>query len=331
MPFMKCRLQKAALCLIIAALFLSFSGCLRQSVPYTRSGFYLDTLVNITVYDTDSDHAAGILDQAMERCMYYDRLFSISDPESDIYKLNHANNAAVTVSDETYTLLQLSMRYAEESGGLFDITVQPLYALWDFQAPEHETLPDEAAIKSALTCVNQENIEFPDDHSVRLKNHAQINPGAIAKGYIADMLKEDLLRQGVSSALINLGGNIQTIGSKPDGSDYQIGLQKPFEDNGEMISQVSVSDKSVVTSGIYQRCFTYDGKIYHHILNPENGYPAETDLNAAVVIASSSVDADAYSTICMLLGHDKACDFIKKHPEVSAVLIDKNNQITTVP
>ncbi|MCR5268681.1 MAG: FAD:protein FMN transferase [Lachnospiraceae bacterium] len=311
-------------------LAIFMTGCALLSKPYTRSGFALDTMVSITLYDTDEKHANEVMDAAFDRLMEYDRLFDPNNPESDIYRMNHAEGKEVTVSDDTMELLRLAAGYAKISDGLLDITIQPLYVLWDFQG-SHETLPDETAIKGALATVDHHNIHLTGDRTVMLSHNAQVNPGAIAKGYIADRLKDYLLSQGITSALINLGGNVLTIGHKPDGSDYNIGLQKPFDDMGEMITDVSVSDRSVVTSGIYQRYFSYNDRIYHHILDPETGYPKDTDLNAAVIIADSSVDADAYSTICMLLGKEQAGIFIKEHPEISAILIDRDNHITNIP
>ncbi len=328
---MKNTLKRTVLFLMIACLYpVLATGCAGRADAYTKSGFALDTVISITIYDTDRTHANAVLNDVFEQCEYYDHLFALSDPESDIYRLNHADGTDVVVSEETYELLERSIEYAECSDGLLDITIQPLYALWDFQNPDHETLPDDAKLKEALSFVDYHNIRLGPDHTVCLENHAQINPGAVAKGYIADRLKEYLVLEGITAAVINLGGNVQTIGRKPDGSMYRIGLQKPFDEQGEMISDVSVAGRSVVTSGIYQRYFTYEDRIYHHILDPTTGYPCDTDLNAAVIIADSSTEADAYSTICMLLGKKGSREFLLKHPEVSAVLIDKNNQIINI-
>lgn len=323
------NLKKKNLFFIIPSflILLTLNGCSPAAKPYTKSGFALDTIVGITIYDTDKSHADAVLEDVFSKCLYYDSLFGISDPSGDVYRLNHANGEAVTVSEDTYILLEKSIGYSEVSGGLFDVTVQPLYELWDFQNTENRTLPNEHLIKSALEKVDYHNICLLDDHKVMLNGGANINLGAVAKGYIADRLKESLQKQGITSALINLGGNIQTIGEKPDGSPFMIGLATPFDADGAILTDVPVKDRSVVTSGIYQRYFLVDEQICHHILDPKTGYPAKTDLNAAVIITGTSVDADAWSTICMLMGSERAKEFLKTLPDTEAVLIDRNNQI----
>ncbi|MBO4902633.1 MAG: FAD:protein FMN transferase [Lachnospiraceae bacterium] len=323
-------MKKYLLILICLLLSLCFTGCERQA-PYTRSGFALDTFITITVYDTDKAHAQAVLDEAFDKCLYYDRLFNISDPSGDIYRLNHANGAKTAVSEETYELLQLAVSYAGISGGLLDVTIQPVYALWDFTNTETPSLPEPSSIEDALKSVDYHNIRFEGNGEISLTDQAGVNPGAIAKGYIADRLKELLISKNITSAMINLGGNVQTIGTKPGDRPFVIGLQKPFDENGAILTEVSVSDRSVVTSGIYQRCFTIDGKIYHHILDPNTGYPADNGLNAAVIIADSSVEADALSTICMLMSKEDAMAFLKTRENVQAIFIDHANHFTAWP
>lgn len=321
--------KKKNLLFIISAVsgLLLLCGCDFGAKPYTKSGFALDTVVSITVYEKDHALADAALEEAFQLCMSYDRMFGISDPSGDVYRLNHAGGEPVTVSEDTYTLLQKSIAYSEMSDGLLDVTIQPLYELWDFQNTENREPPSGDQILLAKQKVDYHNICLLDNCTVMLKDDATINLGAIAKGYIADRLKEMLLERGITSALINLGGNIQTIGEKPDGSPFQIGLATPFDENGAILTDVPVKDRSVVTSGIYQRYFESGGEIYHHILDPGTGYPAKSDLNAAVIITDASVDADALSTICMLMGSEKAKAFLSSIPDTQFVLIDRNNQI----
>ncbi len=309
---------------LLLPLFLS--GCTGAASERTRTGFCLDTIVSVTVYDSDKDHAENVLEDVFTLCKDYEALLSISDPGSEIYRMNHADGEAVQVSNDTYALLELSLSYAEKSNGLLDVTIQPLYELWDFQG-EHASIPDEAEIQNAKEKVDYRNIKLLDDHMVKLENGAQVNLGAVAKGYIADRLKEQIKNAGISSALINLGGNIVALGCKPDGKPFEIGIATPFDESGSILTAVSAKDRSVVTSGIYQRYFTINDKIYHHIIDPKTGYPVETDLNAAVVLAPSSADADACSTICMLLGSDLAKSFIKDQENMDVILIDRENQI----
>ncbi len=315
--------------LLLAAFLLT--GCSARSTGFSRQDFALDTIVSVTVYDTDETHAGQALDKAVALCRHYDALFSVSDRESDIWKLNHADGKEVSVSEDTYELLSAAIGYAEDSGGLLDVTIEPVYELWDFSSDTHDTLPSDADLQEACAGVDYRSIIMLPDHQVRLENGAALNLGALAKGYIADRMKEELIRDGISSAIINLGGNVLTIGSRPDGSPFRIGLQKPFGAAGEVITDIDSSDNSVVTSGNYQRYFEYDGKIYHHILDPETGYPADTGLNAVTIQTSSSLDADAWSTVCMLLGYERSLQFLKGKGDVTAIFIDHENHILTGP
>lgn len=315
--------------LLPAAVFLT--GCEPSERSFAKQDFALDTIISVTVYDTDEAHAMRALDDALSLCAHYDALFSVSDPSGDIYQLNHAGGGIRTVDPDTYELLSAAIGYAKDSGGLLDVTIEPLYELWDFSAPTHDALPTEDDIEAARAKVDYRSIRLLPDSKVRLDNGATLNLGALAKGYIADRMKEELIRDGISSAIINLGGNVLTIGTKPDGSPFRIGLQKPFGATGEVITDVSSSDSSVVTSGNYQRYFEYEGRIMHHILDPTTGYPADTGLNAVTIQTDSSLDADAFSTVCMLLGYEKSLEWLSDHKNVTAVFIDSNNNILTGP
>ena len=157
--------------------------------------------------------------------------------------------------------------------------------------------------------------------------NASVDVGAIAKGYIADRIKDYMKKNGVKHAVIDLGGNILLLGSKTDGSKYNIGIQKPFGETGEPITSIKVANKSVVTTGIYQRYFEADGKIYHHILDPRTGYPCENTLYSDTIITDSSLTADALSTVCYLMGYETANDLIDQLENVDALFITNDNEI----
>lgn len=303
-------------------------GCKDVKTDYSKSGFAFDTVISITVYDNDKNHANLVLNGCLELCEHYDSLFGITHENSDIYRINSSNGNPVTVSEETIDLIEKSLYYSELSDGLLDITIEPIYKLWDFDGENHTNLPNDSDIQDALKAVNNKNIVINKDNlTITVPNNMKLNTGAVAKGYIADKLKEYILNQGITSSLINLGGNILAIGSKPDNSAFNIGLQKPFSATGEVLTSISVTDKSVVTSGTYQRFFTYNNEIYHHIINPYTGYPIKNELSAVTIIADSSTDADALSTICMLLGHEKATELIDSMDNVSAIFIDNKGNI----
>ncbi|MBP3458739.1 MAG: FAD:protein FMN transferase [Lachnospiraceae bacterium] len=318
-----------AFCMVSVSLW----GC---SLPFDQNALTIrdtiiafDTVVTITLYGTDD---TDILQEAMDLCRDYDKLFSRTIPESDVYRINHANGQAVTVSPETILLIKESLFYSELTKGAVDITIAPVRDLWDFSSQSTgETvpaLPDDTALSQALAHVNYQCIQYDESAgTVTLTDpEAQIDLGFIAKGYIADALKEYLIFRGITSATIDLGGNILTIGTKPDGTPFQIGIKKPFE-NGTPMDVLSITDQSVVTSGIYERCFQIDDVIYHHILDPETGYPVSNELLSVTIISDSSMEGDALSTTCLLLGLSKAQELISSLDGVEAVFITKDYEI----
>lgn len=307
------------------------SGC-GASRPLSRSGFYFDTVITVTIYDASKESAlAGCFDLA-ER---YENYFSNTLPDSDISKINAANGAPVTVHEETAELLEKGISYGNLSGGSFDITIGKLSDLWNIslkallEETDASMVPSEAEIAEALSTVDYTCIQI-DGNEVTLTNPgAKIDLGGIAKGYIADRMKEYLSEQGVTSALINLGGNVLTLGEKPDGSPFTIGIQYPFEEDGSSIASVQVTDQTVVSSGIYERYFEVEDTLYHHILNPKTGYPYDNDLLGVTVVTKDSVDGDALSTICFALGLEKGMDFIESLEGTEALFITEDYRVHT--
>ncbi|MFR9065389.1 MAG: FAD:protein FMN transferase, partial [[Clostridium] scindens] len=266
---------------LLSASILLLSGC--SGLPRERSQTYTDTLfdtvISVQIFDSvDED----VLEGCEKLCKKYDSMFSNKIEDSEISRINSAGGNPVEVSKETIKLIKKGIYYSEMSDGVFDITIAPVSNLWDFKA-ETPLVPSPEAIAEAVSHVNYENIIIRDNTVKLTDPHAGIDLGAIAKGYIADRIKDYLEEEGVRHAMINLGGNVLAMGSKLDGSDYNIGIQEPFDETGEPITSVKISDKSVVTSGIYQRYFKADGKIYHHILDPNTGYPCETNLYSVTI------------------------------------------------
>ena len=310
---------------LLSASILLLSGC--SGLPRERSQTYTDTLfdtvISVQIFDSvDED----VLEGCEKLCKKYDSMFSNKIEDSEISRINSAGGNPVEVSKETIKLIKKGIYYSEMSDGVFDITIAPVSNLWDFKA-ETPLVPSPEAIAEAVSHVNYENIIIRDNTVKLTDPHAGIDLGAIAKGYIADRIKDYLEEEGVRHAMINLGGNVLAMGSKLDGSDYNIGIQEPFDETGEPITSVKISDKSVVTSGIYQRYFKADGKIYHHILDPNTGYPCENNLYSVTILTDSSLTADALSTTCFLLGYDRGMKLINQLDNVDAVFITNYNQI----
>lgn len=318
-----------SLCFILLLSFGLFTGC---GEPISKSGFYFDTVITVTLYDSSKEH---VLEGCFDLAKQYENYFSNTLPDSDISKINQAKGAPVTVHEETIELLEKGISYGNLSDGAFDITIGELSDLWDIslkallEETDASMIPSETEIAEALATVDYTCIKI-NGNEVSLTNpDARIDLGGIAKGYIADKMKEYLLEQGVESALINLGGNVLTVGAKPDDSPFTIGVQYPFKDDGSSIASVQVTDETVVSSGIYERYFKVDDTLYHHILDPHTGYPYSNNLLGVTIVTKNSVDGDALSTICFALGLEKGMDFIEHLDDTEALFITEDYEIHT--
>lgn len=317
------KYKKIAAIITAASLFLC--GCANftkeRNMTYTDTLF--DTVIRVQLLDPADD---DVLKGVEKLCKKYDTMFSRTNPESEISKINSAGGQVVQVSPETAKLIEKGIYYSEMSRGAFDISIGSVSGLWDFKA-ETPAVPSQEAIDAARSHVNYQNI-FITGNTVRLSDPGmQLDVGAIAKGYIADRIKDYLKEEGIKHATINLGGNVQTIGTKPDGSPYNIGIQKPFDESGQPVTSVKIKDQSVVTTGIYQRYFEQNGTLYHHILDPATGQPCQNNLYSVTIITDSSLTADALSTTCFLLGYDKGMNLIDQLENVDAVFITNDGEI----
>ncbi|MDD5935800.1 MAG: FAD:protein FMN transferase [Clostridiales bacterium] len=288
-----------------------------------KNGFKLNTIVTITLY---GDYDESIIDGAFALCDQYENLLSRTKTSSEIYQLNNSPDRSLTVSDDTLELLQTGLNYCSISNGAFDLSVEPLTSLWNF-GNENQRLPEPSEINEALTHIGYQDVKIDGNTVTLTKNGMGLDLGAIAKGYIADKIKEYLLEQGVTCATINLGGNVLCVGAKPDGSPFKIGIQKPYEDRSETIAVMELGDKSVVSSGIYERYFEVDGVKYHHILNPSTGYPYDNNLLSVTIVSDKSTDGDALSTTCFALGLEKGLELIDSMDNTYAVFITKDDQL----
>ncbi|MCR4788364.1 MAG: FAD:protein FMN transferase [Lachnospiraceae bacterium] len=325
-------LHKRSIIIITAVTILtvlSLCSCARKNEPYSRTGIFFDTIVDISIYDDiPKEESDRIISKCFDLMAHYEGLFSRTVEDSDISRINRANGNAVTVSPETIELLTEAIGYAKLSSGIVDPTVGRLSILWNIGSSEENRIPSEEEIENALSTVDYTGVILEND-TVRLLNpEAALDLGFIAKGYIADRLKEYMLSEKIGSAVINLGGNVLLIGSK-NGNDFEIGLKDPLDPNGRPRTVLGESDVSIVSSGNYERFFEKDGKRYHHILSLSDGYPAESDLSMVTIVSKKSIDGDALSTLCFILGSQKAKEFLSEHrPDVYAVFTDMNGNVT---
>ena len=283
--------------LLLCAALVMAAGCALAPSKNSAVGFHMDTVITLTGY-CDQE----LLSEAISLCGEYEKLLSRTVQGSDIWNINYAKGQAVTVSDDTVRVLELALEVCKKSGGALDITIAPAVDLWDFKSGEAVIPPDED-IAAAMERVDYTKIHL-DGNTVTLPAGMQIDLGAVAKGYIADRVAEFLSDKGVESATLNFGGNVIAMGSKPDGSDWNIGIQDPAAPTGESAIVLSVQDLSVVTSGVYQRGFDLGGIRYHHILDSETGYPVQNGVASVTIISRESALADALSTACFAMGSD---------------------------
>lgn len=340
------------LCTVLVCPMLLFTGCenitdadtsITGNEPISISSIKLNTAVQITIYDSQDK---ALLDDCLALCDKYELIFSRTNEKSELYKLNHRKDTSDKdpnadgqttpypvsgtadtwhISEDLASLLSQGLSITRESDGAFDIAIAPLTSLWDFTA-EDPKVPDDAAIQKALPLCSSDGVTIDGQDITLPSDDIQFDVGAIAKGYIADRLKDFLVKKGVNSAIINLGGNVLCIGSKPNGTPFKIGIQKPFADRNETEAVMDITGKSVVSSGIYERCFKQGGKLYHHILNPQTGYPYENGLISVTIISDQSVDGDALSTTCFALGLEDGLKFAEKKG-VQAVFITEDYEL----
>lgn len=321
--------RKLKVFFITAALLpaVLLSGCTTppESESLTMTGTFFDTVVQIEVWGADQD----IIEHCREMCENYEQMFSATIDTSEISEINNAKGEPVSVSDEAAELIQKGLEYGEISGGLFDITIAPASALWNFTDNEDKTLPNPDELAEAVTHIDYHCVHVEENTVTLTDPEAQIDLGGIAKGYIADRVKEYLESEGIEHALIDLGGNMLALGGRYDGTDFRIGLQKPFAETGIAMAAVSINDQSVVTSGDYERYFEKDGVIYHHILDPDTGYPVQNDLDQVTIISDQSVDGDALSTTCFAMGLEDGLELIRSLDGVEAVFVTKGGEMYT--
>ena len=321
-------------CHFIIAIFtlilisIIFSGCkAKNKKPIVRSNFILGTTVDIILYDSKD---SKIIDDVFDRLRdIEDKMTINAENTSEIIRLNEASGMRdVEISPDTFYVLEKGLYYSELSEGKFDITIGTIVKLWNI-GTEYAAIPNTDDLKNAMELVNYKKLHLDEKkNKARLDvKGMKVDLGAIAKGYAADEAAAILKKQGIKSAIINLGGNILTIGRNPNGEPFKIGVQDPFDHRGDYLGILSVENKTVVTSGIYEKFFESGGKQYHHILDPETGFPAENELAGVSIITDISIDGDGLSTTIFLFGLEKGLEFVNNEPNVEAVFITKSKKI----
>lgn len=348
--------RAATVCIICALAVCILGGCAGEDGNGEKSvsGFAFDTTYTITAYEGGSQR---VLEECIGKCSEYEEIFSRTSRSSEVYQINEIaalyqqfpeeqairekrsdtnhtvfqiredGSLACNISPELQDILEKGLYYGEQSRGAFDITIAPVSELWDFTG-ESPSVPPADEIESAVKKVSYQKLSLEEGKVIFRESGMALDLGGIAKGYIADALKAYLVKEGVKSGMINLGGNILCIGEKPEGQSFRIGIQQPFGDRNETVAAVPVKDMSVVSSGIYERYFEgEDGTLYHHILNPKTGYSYDNDLMAVTILSKESVDGDGLSTTCFSMGLEKGMAYVDSLEGVEAMFITRDEKL----
>ena len=339
------------LLILIVTLIIPQLGCNSQvnNPGIGKSSYHLNTICAVTIYSMDGiedlddtqqqKESLQLITDAFALCDDYEKILSKTVEGSDVYRINHAGGQAVEVDSATIEVVNKGLEYSRLSGGAFDITIGKVSDIWNYQEMDDKgnhigVIPEEGVISEAMNHVDY-NCVIVEGNTIRLTDPmAELDLGGIAKGYIADKVAEFLESKGVTSAVVDLGGNIVVIGEKgesidnPVGTEFKVGIADPNSEG--LLGLLECKDKTVVTSGTYERYFELDGKRYHHVLDTKTGYPADTDLLAVTIVSDKghSVDCDGLSTSCLALGKEKGLKLIQGLDGVQAIFIDKDGKVT---
>lgn len=303
-----------------------------EQAKLTKEVYAMDTVMDLTIYGFHKEGKAlsetelgEVMNQAVALINRLEDLFSVTKQDSDIAKINAAGGKPVTVADETYDLLQKCLHYSDITDGMFDISIYPLVKLWGFTTGEYH-VPTEQEIRKVQDQIDYKKIRLSDGNNVQIEEGMQIDLGAAAKGYLSQKLMDLFRAEGIESAIVSLGGNVQAMGKKEDGSLYNIGLVDPA-DGTSIYGTLEVEDRAVITSGIYQRYFEKDGQTWHHIMDKGTGKPADNGLASVTVVTADGSTGDALATALYVMGEEKAVEYQKNHPEIEIILIRKDGSL----
>jgi thiamine biosynthesis lipoprotein len=304
------------------------SGCILQyrsgqkNKSCTKQLFAMDTIMSFTAYGSNCEEA---VDAAMEEVQRLDQLLSTGDETSEIARINA--NGSGTVSEDTAAIINRAMDVYASTGGLFDITIYPVMKLWGFTDGQYQ-VPEADVLAETLSLVDASKIQIEGDE-VTLAEGQQIDLGGIAKGYTSAVVMDVFREYGITSGIVSLGGNVEVLNCKTDGTAWRIGIRDPKGESGDVLATLEAENCAVITSGGYERYFEQDGNTYIHIIDPRTGYPADGDLASVTIISEDGMLADALSTSLFIMGYDGAVTYWKSHgDEFDMVLVTDRGEIT---
>ncbi len=314
--------KKIILIAVFAVFLLILTACGNsgEELPEAKdNAFLMDTLVQMRAHGENADLA---VEESMQRIREIEDLMSKTIETSDIYKLNNNPQTEIEIDQQSLNVLRKAVEYAEITEGDFDPTIGALVELWGV-GTEAAAVPAESELEKAMANTGYHYLNLDDNSAEITKAGVKLDLGGIAKGYAAEEVKKVVQKYNVEHAFVNLGGNVLVIGDKVDGSPWKIGIQDPREGRGNVMAVVDAVDLTIVTSGNYERYFEEDGKLYHHIIDPKTGYPAENNLLSVSIISGNSFDADALSTAVYVMGLEKGMKFIENMEDIDVMFITK--------
>ena len=301
--------------ILLTALLLT--GCAEQQAaepvaaadenaePNSRTVFAMDTVMELSAYGADD----ALMEAAEQEILGLESRLSVTDAGSEIYALDH--NGLAELSPDTTELMQTALEMCERTDGALDVSIYPVLRAWGFTTGSYQ-VPTQEEIENLLTQVDYRKVTL-ENGTASIAQGMEVDLGSVAKGYTGDQVSQLLREGGVTSALLNLGGNVQLVGGKPDGSDWRVAVQDPESDG--YLGVLSLRDKAAITSGGYERYFEKDGVTYHHIIDPSTGYPADNGLISVTIVSADGTLADGLSTSLFVMGKDKATDYWKAHSD----------------
>ena len=304
--------------MLSALLFLT--GCSAESSPEPVQGtfFAMDTVMDFTIYGE-----SGLIDQSESLIASLESLVSVTDADSELYAINQTGSG--TLTGKASSLMEQALEICRRTDGALDLSIYPIVRAWGFTTGSYQ-VPDEAEIQALLPLVDYRKIQYDAaTGTVTLPEGLEIDLGSVAKGYAGQLAAQMLREHGVQSALLNLGGNVQTVGAKPDGSPWQIGIKDPQGEDAMMV--LSVEDQAVVTSGGYERYFEQDGQTYWHIMDPSTGHPADSGLISVTIVGDEGVVCDGLSTALFVMGLEKAADLWAQSGDFEAVFVTASGEV----
>jgi Membrane-associated lipoprotein involved in thiamine biosynthesis len=321
------KMRKSISIMAIFIILVSFfTGCNKKVEPVEKTEYMLGTICTIKVYDGNKDEA---ITKAFTRIKNIEDKMSVNKEGTELDSVGDASGKSpVKVSDDTFYVLKKGKYYSEQAVGAFDITVGPLVKIWGI-GTDKARVPSKEEIDTKKSLINYKDLILDEQNKTAFlkKSGMSLDLGGIAKGYAADEATRILKENGVKHGIVNLGGNVLAINDNPDGHPWKVGVQNPFEPNGDVLGTVEVTNKTVVTSGIYERYLEQNGKKYHHILNPFTGYPMDNTLASVTIITNTSIDADAMTKNIFYKGLDKGMEYVKSLKGIEAIFVTKNKEV----